>query len=383
MGLSTAKSLLQVKNGDNFLDFIAKQVLHFREQYKSSVRFMLMNSFSTSDDTKAYLAKYEAFRANFADEVELLQNKVPKVRQDNFEPATFAEDEEQEWCPPGHGDLYAALYGSGKLDKLIAEGYEYMFVSNSDNLGATLDLKILSFMAEKQLDFIMEVCERTESDKKGGHLARSVESGKLLLRESAQCPKADEAAFQDIAKHKYFNTNNLWLNLPSLRREMAANNGMLALPVIRNSKTVNPTDASSTKVFQLETAMGTAITSFTAATAIVVPRERFAPVKTCNDLLSLRSDAYDVTSDFRMVLSPRRQGVPPVVSLDDKHYKFVDGFEKLVAQGVPSLIKCNRLKVQGPVEFTQGVVLDGDVTIVNESDQPKLIGAGHYTGAIA
>jgi UDP-N-acetylglucosamine pyrophosphorylase len=382
MGLSTAKSLLQVKNGDNFLDFIAKQVLHFRDQFKSSVRFMLMNSFSTSDDTKAYLAKYEAFRANFSDEVELMQNKVPKVRQDNFEPATYADDAEQEWCPPGHGDLYAALYGSGKLDKLIAEGYEYMFVSNSDNLGATLDLRILSLMAERQLDFIMEVCERTESDKKGGHLARSNESGKLLLRESAQCPKADEAAFQDITKHKYFNTNNLWLNLPSLRREMAANNGMLSLPVIRNSKTVNPTDSNSTKVFQLETAMGTAITSFAAASAIVVPRERFAPVKTCNDLLSLRSDAYDVTADFRMVLSPKRNGVPPVVSLDDKNYKFVDGFERLVASGVPSLLKCNRLKIHGPVQFLQGVVLEGDVSIVNEGTEPKVISSGTYTGAI-
>lgn len=382
MGLDKAKSLLEVKNGDNFLDFIAKQILYFREQYKSNLKFMLMNSFSTNVDTKAYLSKYESFNKDFEDEVELLQNKVPKIRQDNFEPASCTVSEENEWVPPGHGDLYAALYGSGKLDRLIDAGYQYMFVSNSDNLGATMDLRILSHMQEKSLDFIMEVCERTESDKKGGHLAQCAETGKLLLRESAQCPKEDEADFQNISKHRFFNTNNLWINLRSLKATMAANNGMLSLPVIRNAKTVNPTDAGSTKVFQLETAMGTAITSFANASAIVVPRTRFAPVKTCNDLLSLRSDAYVVTEDHRLVLADSRNGNPPVVALDDKFYKFVAGFNTLVAKAVPSLIGCGRLKVVGPVQFDTNVVLEGDVSIVNSTAEVRTIPAGTYTGDI-
>ncbi|CUG88789.1 UTP-glucose-1-phosphate uridylyltransferase, putative [Bodo saltans] len=382
MGLDKAKSLLEVKNGDNFLDFIAKQILYFREQYKSNLKFMLMNSFSTNVDTKEYLSKYDTFRENFEEDVELLQNKVPKIRQDTFEPASCAVSEENEWVPPGHGDLYAALYGSGKLDRLIDAGYKYMFVSNSDNLGATMDLRILSHMQEKSLDFIMEVCERTESDKKGGHLAQDIATGKLLLRESAQCPKEDEGDFQNISKHRYFNTNNLWINLPSLKAAMEANNGMLSLPVIRNSKTVNPTDSSSTKVFQLETAMGTAITSFANASAIVVPRTRFAPVKTCNDLLSLRSDAYVITEDYRLVLAESRQGNPPVVALDDKHYKFVAGFNTLVEKGVPSLIACNRLKVTGSVQFDANVVLEGDVNITNTSTDTRSIASGTYTGDV-
>ena len=382
MGLDTAKSLLEVKDKNNFLDFIAKQILTFREEYNLPLRFMLMNSFSTSLDTKTFLSKYDAFQDTFHSQVELMQNKVPKIRQDNFEPAAYIEDITQEWCPPGHGDLYAALFGSGKLQSLLEEGYKYMFVSNSDNLGATLDLRLLSYMADGGFDFIMEVCERAEADKKGGHLAQCKKTGKMLLRESAQCPKEDEVEFQNISKHKFFNTNNLWINLPSLHKVMMREGGMLHLPVIRNSKTVNPTDSSTVKVFQLETAMGTAISSFDNATAIVVGRERFSPVKTCNELLALRSDAYMVTPDFRLILNASRNGNPPVISLEDKHYKFVSQFEKLVGTAVPSLVGCNRLKVVGEIEFGEGVVLQGDVVITNSDGVRKTVPSGTWTGSV-
>jgi UDP-N-acetylglucosamine pyrophosphorylase len=62
------------------------------------------------------------------------------VHQSTLAPAEWSVNKHLEWCPPGHGDLYTALYGSGKLDELLADGVKYMFVSNSDNLGATLDL---------------------------------------------------------------------------------------------------------------------------------------------------------------------------------------------------------------------------------------------------
>lgn len=118
-----------------------------------------------------------------------------------------------EWCPPGHGDLYAALLGSGKLDALLEEGIKYMFVSNSDNLGATLDTQLLKYFADSGAPFMMECCERTANDKKGGHLAVRKADSQLILREAAQCPDEDEDKFQDISTHKYFNTNNLWIDL--------------------------------------------------------------------------------------------------------------------------------------------------------------------------
>ena len=210
MGLDYAKSLLKVKGADTFLDLTAKQIMQMREDLQTNVKFVLMNSFATSQDTMAFFK--EKYPALYADpNLEFVQNKVPKIRRDTFEPALWPTKPSVEWCPPGHGDLYAALLGSGTLDSMLAQGSKYLFVSNSDNLGATLDPKLLSYFAQSQAPFMMEVCERTSNDKKGGHLASR--AGQLILREAAQCPDDDEDAFQDISKHRYFNTNNLWIDL--------------------------------------------------------------------------------------------------------------------------------------------------------------------------
>ncbi|CAE7742840.1 UGP1, partial [Symbiodinium pilosum] len=170
-----------------------------------------------------------------------------------------------------------------------------MFVSNSDNLGATMDLRLLTYFADSGAPFLMEVAARTDADKKGGHLAVMKSGGGLTLRESAQCPKEDEGAFQDVSKYTYFNTNNLWVHLGKLHELFEKNGGALPLPVMKNDKTVDPRDKKSTKVIQLETAMGAAISCFEGAQAIKIPRTRFAPVKKTDDLFALRSDAYTLT----------------------------------------------------------------------------------------
>ena len=208
MGLQKAKSLLKVKGEDTFLDLIVRQVKHLRSISGTPVRLLLMNSFSTSADTLAYLEKYAS--DGFADpaQVELMQNRVPKILADGLAPASCPEQPELEWCPPGHGDLYPALLGSGWLDRLLADGVQYAFVSNSDNLGAQLDMNFLRWFAESGAPFVMEVTRRTEADKKGGHLAVRKADGHLILREVAQCPDADIPEFQNISKHRYFNTNN-------------------------------------------------------------------------------------------------------------------------------------------------------------------------------
>jgi UDP-N-acetylglucosamine pyrophosphorylase len=374
MGLEKAKSLLEVTNGNAFLDLIAKQIKSMKDKYATDLAFMLMNSFSTSDDTKAFFAKYEADLGK-PEDMEFVQNKAPKVNAADLTPAVHAANPEMEWCPPGHGDLYPAMLGSGTLDKLLSAGFKYMFVSNSDNLGATMDLKLLSFFAKSGKPFIMEVAERTDADKKGGHLAVDTKTGGLLLRESAQCPEEDEKEFQNTGKHRYFNTNNLWVNLEALKGIFEANNGFIPLPVMKNSKTVDPRDKESLKVLQLETAMGAAISSFEGASAIVIDRERFAPVKTTNDLFALRSDAYVLTEDFRLVLAPGRNGVPPNIKLDGK-YKFVDAMDTMIPKGPPSLLECTKLVIEGSVEFGEGVVIKGDVTIKNASAEKKIVESG-------
>merc|ERR1711953_303619 len=226
---------------------------------------------------------------------------------------------------------------------------------------------------------MMEVAARTEADKKGGHLARDNATGGLTLRESAQCPESDEKAFQDTAKYKYFNTNNLWVDLEKLKAIFDANSGSIPLPVMLNDKTVDPRDKSSTKVIQLETAMGAAISCFEGAIALRIPRSRFAPVKKCDDLVALRSNAYVVTEDSRIELAASRGGVPPTVKLDDA-YKFCDAMETLIPNGSPSLIDCKSPKIEGKnMEFAgPGVVCKGDVKFVNKGDDKKVIADGEY-----
>merc|ERR1712070_910132 len=207
--------------------------------------------------------------------------------------------------------------------------------------------------------------------------AKKKEGGGLTLRESAQCPKDDEAAFQDTSKYKYFNTNNLWVDLQKLKALFDASGGALPLPVMLNDKTVDPRNKSSTKVVQLETAMGAAISCFQGATALLIPRTRFAPVKKCDDLIALRSDAYVVTEDFRIELAPERAGQPPLVKLDDR-YKFVDAMDTIIPNGVPSLKACNKLTIKGEIEFEADVIVKGEVTFNNAGEGKKTVAAGTY-----
>merc|ERR1719401_2904739 len=240
-----------------------------------------------------------------------------------------------------------------------------------------MDTKILSYFAQSKAPFMMEVATRTDADKKGGHLAKSKATGGLLLRESAQCPDEDEKAFQDTTKYKFFNTNNLWVDLVALKAQFKKHDGALPLPVMKNGKTVDPRDKNSTKVLQLETAMGAAIQCFEGASALVIPRSRFAPVKTTNDLFALRSDAYELTKDSRIILKPERNGVPPDVKLDGA-YKFTDAMEKMIPNGPPSLIACKKLVVEGQVVFAKDVVIKGTVTFKNSGSASKEIAAGTY-----
>jgi UTP--glucose-1-phosphate uridylyltransferase len=375
MGLEKAKSLLKVRDELTFLDIIAHQFLHLRSAVAPKLRLLLMNSFSTSNDTAAALASYPEL--GDPKQLELMQNKVPKIDVKSLAPADWPQNRSLEWCPPGHGDIYPSLLGSGLLESLWNEEIRFLFVSNSDNLGATLDLRLLDFFANSGAPFLMEVTARTSADRKGGHLARRNADQRLLLRESAQCPEEDLEAFQNIERHRYFNTNNLWIRLDALRAELDRGVGLLPLPLIRNEKTIDPRDKSTPKVFQLETAMGAAIECFDGARAIEVQRNRFSPVKTTADLLAVRSDAYELDSEFRLELRPERKAVPPVVKLSDD-YKLVDQLEPLIPHGVPSLLRCNSLTIEGKMEFGPGVEIVGDVKFIALGDETKRVRSGTY-----
>ena len=294
---------------------------------------------------------------------------------------SWPADPALEWAPPGHGDLYPSLQSSGMLAALLDAGYEYAFVANVDNLGAVMEPRILAWFAGERIPFLMEVADRTEADRKGGHLARRADGG-LVLREVAQTPEDDLGAFQDIGRHRFFNTNTLWIDLRALAAVLGERGGVLGLPMIVNRKTVDPGDAHSTPVLQLETAMGAAIDVFDGARAIRVPRSRFAPVKTTNDLLALRSDAFVLHDDGRIAQAPERDGAgAPLVDLDPAHFKLLRDFDARFPAGPPSLVACERLTVRGDVEFGAGVVVRGTTTVEQGQDGPLRIEDGAVLGA--
>jgi UTP--glucose-1-phosphate uridylyltransferase len=372
MGLSMAKSLLPVRPGLTFLDLIARQVLWAREQFGVALPLVLMNSFQTRDDSLAALARFPELAGSLP--LDFLQRRVPRVDPLSGAPIEWPEAPQLEWCPPGHGDLYPALVESGMLDALRAQGIRFAFVSNSDNLGAVLDVRILGWLAANRVPFAMEVAERTVADRKGGHLA--LRDGRLILRESAQCAEADLESFQDIERHRFFNTNNLWLDLDALAERLAASPGGLPLPVIRNERPVSPLAPAGPRCLQLETAMGAAIECFEGAEAICVSRDRFAPVKSTNDLLRLWSDCYELSEDLRMVSVDPEANRERDVELDPRFYKSIDDLRLRFPHGAPSLKGCRRFSVSGDHRFGADVSVVGGVRLVNDSALPVEIATG-------
>ena len=374
MGLERAKSLIVAKNGLTFLDIIVRQVEFLRRRCRAPLPLLLMNSFTTEADSLA--AGHPGF-ANAGDlPLSFSQHRVPKLELAGGAPVRWPAHPVLEWCPPGHADIYHALQTTGLLDRLLAAGFRHAFVSNADNLGALLHMGILGHVARRRIPFLMEVTARTECDRKGGHLARDRRTGRLLLRESAQCPAAETDDFQNVAKYDLFNTNNLWIDLEALRDMLRGCGGLPELPLIVNRKTVDPVRADSPAVVQLEAAMGAAISCFDRASAMVVPRFRFAPVKTTNDLLAIRSDLYTLGEEHQVALHPRRFRPPPDIALDARFYRNIADFEERFARGAPSLLECDSLKIEGDIRFGAGVRIEGAVHLRNPTATPARIADG-------
>jgi len=358
MGLDRAKTLLTVRDGKNFLDLIVDQVRYAREQYDARLPLVFMDSFRTTQDTLAHLAGHPGLAVDGLP-LDFLQNAEPKILAGDLSPVSWPADPTLEWCPPGHGDLYPALLGTGLLDGLLESGFRYASVANGDNLGAAPDARLAGWFAGSGAPYAAEVCPRTINDRKGGHLAVRISDDQLILRDTAQTAPEEMDFFTDEHRHPYFHANNLWLDLAQLRAILTERNGVLGLPLIRNEKTVDPADPTSPKVIQLESAMGAAIEVFPGATAIAVGRDRFLPVKTTNELLLLRSDVFDLGADGRLQAQVARI---PRVDLDPRHYRLIEDFDRLMAV-VPSLRDAEALVVRGEWHFDDPVVVTGELEL--------------------
>jgi len=146
--------------------------------------------------------------------------------------------------------------------------------------------------------------------------------------------------------------------------------------LIKNTKTVDPSNSSSPKVIQIETAMGAAIEVFDGATAIEVDRSRFLPVKTTNDLLLLRSDFYRVDDEWRLAAS---RDDAPAISLDSRYYKLIGDFNHRFELGAPSLVDAISLTVAGDWTFGRRVKAVGVATLEDEG-APAAVADGTLIG---
>jgi len=268
----------------------------------------------------------------------------------------------EEWYPPGHGNFYEAFYNSALLEKFQNEGKQFCFVSNIDNMGATVDLNILNFVAnpDSNTEFVMEVTDKTRADVKGGTLIRYED--RLMLLEIAQVPKDYVDEFKSVSKFRIFNTNNLWVKLSAIKRVVEHNE--LEMEIIVNPKHLD----RGVDVIQLETAAGAAIKSFKGSCGINVPRSRFLPVKKTSDLLLLMSNLYDIDSGSLTLSQLRSFPTTPLVKLG-ANFEKVKHYQQRF-QGIPDLLELDHLTVAGDVWFGKDVILKGTVIIIaNHGDR--------------
>ncbi|MGL5406634.1 MAG: UTP--glucose-1-phosphate uridylyltransferase [Propionibacteriaceae bacterium] len=358
MGLDRTKTLLEVREGYTFLDLIVQQIRSLRRSWGVELPVIFMNSFRTEAETLAALAPYSDLAVPGIP-LTLVQNIEPKLRADDLTPVRWPADPSLEWCPPGHGDLFTVLYSTGVSKLLLERGIKYLFVSNGDNVGATPEGVLAAWFAQSKAPFALELCDRTINDRKGGHIAIRRSDNQLILRDAAMVAEEEKDFFYDWQRHRYFNTNNVWIDLRALQSELEKNDGIIPLPIICNRKTVDPTDPTSTEVIQLETAMGAALEVFQGATAVVVGRDRFLPVKTTNELLLLRSDLFDLTDEGTLLTNRKEL---PEISLSP-YFSSIADFDARV-KAVPSLKNATALRVQGDWYFAPGCCVVGDVELL-------------------
>ncbi len=345
MGCNGPKSLIPIHNNKSFIDIILDQHSALCTKYNVDIPLIFMNSFNTDPAMRNI------------DVNSFLQNKVPRLNKKDLK--VFKMDGKPSWNPPGHGDIYLSLYESGILDELIKSNIEVVFISNSDNLGATLETSILQYFMDQRLDFLMEVTPKTKLDVKGGAIVKRNNTYALLER--AQVRPDEIGLFEDINTFSYFNTNNLWVRLSEIKSRIE--NNQLDLPLIVNGKIID-----GTEIIQFETAMGAGLSIFDHSECLHVERDRFLPVKKTSDLLLLQSDIVSKNSLGKVTWNT--SSVPTINISDD--YTTVDQFETYFST-IPSIKELKSLTLKGKVTFGKNVTLKGNVTIINNDDSCKYI----------
>lgn len=356
MGCVGPKSAIEVRDGMSFLDLTVRQIECLNSDHNTAVPLLLMDSFNTETETARILRKYQNRNVRISS---FRQSRFPRIKKDSWLPVPQSpHDSKTGWYPPGHGDVYDALNQSGLLDDLIARGIDYLFISNIDNLGATVNLPLLNHIISSGAEFVMEVTDKTKADIKGGTIVSY--NGQVRLLEIAQVPPEHKADFASIKKFRIFNTNNIWVSTRAIKRLLLLQDHPMDLDLIVNHKIVEDTGV---KVIQLETAVGAAIKHFSGAHGVNVPRSRFLPVKSCSDLFLVQSDLYTLQRGS-LLLNPKRStfGTAPLVKLGENFKKVAQYLSRFASP--PRILELDHLTVIGDVYFGKEVTLKGTVIIV-------------------
>ena len=358
MGCVGPKSAIEVRDNMTFMDMIVTQLQALNQRFQADVPLVLMNSFNTDQDTHKIIKKYVGDLNIYC----FKQNRLPRLRKDSLMPMSVERFGEEAFYPPGHGDFFDAFPHSGILDQLLAEGREWLFIANADNLGANVDLRILKYMADSHTPFVMEVTPKTRADVKGGTLVKTT-AKPLHLLEIAQVPKEHTQEFKSIKKFKIFNTNNSWINLKTLKEVLTQ--GPVEREVLINHKTVK-----GVPVIQLETALGAGVAAFEGAKAVAVPRSRFLPVKKTDDLLLVQSNIFKVEQGV-LVRNPARQFPElPMIRLGE-FFKSYEQYQERF-ETIPDILDLDLLTVVGDVWFGADITLKGNVITVCDAGRLHL-----------
>jgi len=358
MGCIGPKGLIKIKNGLSFIDITIEQVKQLNQKYDCNIPLIFMNSFYTTKHMDAYVKEHEEehrdvnimmFEQNSFPRL-IKSTQLPVISLDNIDEIYNNSDL---WYPPGHGDLCRSIYDTGLLDKLIGLGYEYIFVSNIDNLGATLDFNILNELIKNNTEFALELTNKTLLDVKGGTLINYHD--KFTMFEVAQCEPSKLSEFVSIDKFKYFNTNNVWIQLNAVKN-LVQSDFLNSIDIIVNNKKFK----DGRECIQLEYSIGALIKYFTKVDKFVVSRSRFIPVKTNSDLLLIKSNIYDLDENHCIV---QKNNKVPIIKLDSC-YNNMYCFEECF-QNIPNIDDLDELIVYSDVRFGHNVKLCGKVILGN------------------
>eukprot|EP01132_Coremiostelium_polycephalum_P008401 gene8401-10317_t len=349
MGCKGAKSSIEIAPGISFLDMTVAHIEQVNQDYAVDIPLILMNSFKTHNETNKIIEKYKTHRVTIKT---FSQSKFPRMYKDtlNVVPKVNAPYNPKEWYPPGSGDVFRSLQRSGLLEELLSQGKEYLFISNVENLGAVIDIQVLNHIHLQKVEFGLEVTNRINTDSTGGILMSYKE--KLHLLELSQVRQDKLKRFKDF---KYWNTNNIWVNLKSVQSLLKEDKLVLDWIV------AYPSEDHKTMV-QLETPAGMGIQNFQNSVAIFVPRDRYRPIKSTSQLLLAQSNLFQFEHG-QVVLNPKREATDiPLVKLGED-FQTISEYEKRF-KSIPDMLELDHLTVSGDVYFGSKCTLKGTVIIV-------------------